>query len=37
MDAKQELVGALVEAGLSSEQAQKLVQPYQISCRDGSG
>ena len=37
MDAKQELVGALVEAGLSPEQAQKLVQPYQISCQDGSG
>ena len=37
MDAKQELVGALVEAGLSPEQAQKLVQPYQISCRNGSG
>ena len=34
MDAKQELINALVEAGLSSEQAQNLIKPYRVSRQD---
>ena len=34
MDAKQELMNALVEAGLSSEQAQNLIKPYRVSRQD---
>ena len=36
MDAKQELITALVEAGLSPEQAQNLMKPYRISRQDES-
>ena len=34
MDAKQELINALVEAGLSPEQAQNLIRPYRVSRQD---
>ena len=34
MDAKQELMNALVEAGLSPEQAQNLIKPYRVSRQD---
>jgi len=36
MDAKQELINALVEAGLSPEQAQNLMKPYRVSRQDES-
>ena len=36
MDAKQELITALVEAGLSPEQAQNLMKPYRVSRQDES-